>query len=265
MWLVIYKFILGWLLPPGIFILLFAFIAWRMRKKESHEHTVLFYIATVSAILLYVLSNSIFINLLSRGLEKYPPVTSARFSASNTLIVLSGGINENVPVSFSSLHATPSQYGITRLSETARIYREIVGDNLSCKIVVTGGIFPGTAIAESDVYKEWLLSIGIPELDILIERKSRTTFENARYAQIFIQNTKSESVFLVTSAWHMRRSVRAFAAYGMHVIPAPCDFTPPIKTTLLSFVPRAENLSKCSLLLWEYIGDIYYSLKRTTQ
>lgn len=261
MWFTLYKCIVGWLLPPGIFILFLFYAAWKIRKKETTYSHHLFYMMLAAALLLCALSNSVFVGFIARNLENYSPVQQHQFSSENVLIVLSGGITTDVPVSFSTKKATPSQYGLTRLCEALRLYHAISKNGHACTIIVTGGTYPGGRLKESDIYKEWLISAGIPEKDILCERESTTTFENAKYIQKILPRQEKRTLFLVTSAWHMKRSLQTFNAFGITTIPAPCDFTTPSSFTALSMVPNAETLSRSRSIMWEYIGTIYYSLK----
>ncbi len=259
--MILYKFVIGWLLPPGIFIIACAYGAWLLRRKENGKRAHVFYIMCSIASGLYIFSISPFLHVFSSGLSVYPTITHEMFRTKNAVIVLSGGIHENVPMSFSSLNAAPSEYGVVRLVEAVRLYRKIIDHGDSCMIILTGGVFFGNIHAESDVYKEWLISMGIPECDIVSENKSKTTYENALYVRPLVETHNAGSVFLVTSSLHMQRSVRVFKKFGMNVIPATCDVRGEYRFSLLSLVPDAGVLNDTRMVMWEYIGMIFYALK----
>ena len=67
---------------------------------------------------------------------------------------------------------------------------------------------------------------------------------------------------LVTSAWHMPRSLWCFRQQGMQVVPAPTDYL-----TMLhprdsrSLLPDAGVLSDSAQALHEYIGLFWYHLR----
>ena len=85
--------------------------------------------------------------------------------------------------------------------------------------------------------KLFLMDLGVPEAAIIVENAARNTEENAKFVEKLI-NSRVErvdekgaevhkpKVLLVTSAWHMKRSLMMFAKYVPNVecIPAACDF-----------------------------------------
>jgi uncharacterized SAM-binding protein YcdF (DUF218 family) len=150
---------------------------------------------------------------------------------------------------------------VVRLSEGIRIYRRIKAKERSCTIILTGGRFYGNQYAASVVSREWLISMGIPSSDIRLETSSRTTFEEARFVLPTVQREAAQEVFLVTSASHMPRAVASFSNFGLSVIPAPCDFSDSAKLGVFSFLPEAATLRENRLLLWEYLGVVYYWMK----
>lgn len=261
----LYKLVIGWLMPPGCFIILFVYCAWKTRSfTDLALRKTLRTLTLIGAAGLYLLSTQPVLNLLANGLEKkYPVVQESQIKKTNAIIVLSAGTVEGVPVSFSSIPALPGQTAIVRLSEGIRLYRKIKTNERSCIIVLTGGRFYGKRYAASVVSKAWLISMGVPANDIRLETSSRTTFEEARFVGSTIRNVSAAAVFLVTSASHMPRAVAAFSKFGLSVIPAPCDFSNSGKLGLFGFLPEAGTLRENRLLLWEYLGAVFYKIKRT--
>ena len=77
---------------------------------------------------------------------------------------------------------------------------------------------------EADVLKEYLVSIGVLREDILTEKKSRNTYENALYSSRIIKEHNSiKTVLLSTSAIHMKRSLLCFKKQELEVIPFLVD------------------------------------------
>ena len=264
MFTIFYKLVVGWLMPPGCFILLFVYCAWKTRSiTDPALRKTLRTLALIGAAGLYLLSIRPVLQLLAGGLEnKYPVVQESQIKKTNAIIVLSAGSVEGVPVSFSQLPAAPGPSAIVRLSEGVRLYRRIKAKERSCPIILTGGHFYGNQYAASVVSREWLVSMGIPANDIRLETSSRTTFEEARFVLPTVRNVAAEAVFLVTAASHLPRAVAAFNKFGLSVIPAPCDFTDSGKLGLFSFLPEAATLRENRLLLWEYLGAVFYWFKR---
>jgi uncharacterized SAM-binding protein YcdF (DUF218 family) len=77
---------------------------------------------------------------------------------------------------------------------------------------------------EARLGKKILMRLGIERERIIIEDRSRTTAENARFSKIIATPKRSEKWALVTSAFHMPRAVGAFRAVGFPVEADPVDF-----------------------------------------
>jgi hypothetical protein len=65
-----------------------------------------------------------------------------------------------------------------------------------------------------------------------------------------------------THASHMPRAVAAFEAAGMSVLPAPMGYLSVGPLMPLDFVPRAGSLHASARALHEWIGQLWYRLRR---
>ena len=263
MFTVLYKIVVSWLMPPGCFIILSLYCAYKSRFiiDPSLRKTVRT-LALIGAVGLYLLSIQPVLHLLAGGLEKkYSPVQESHIKKTNVVIVLSAGTVEGVQVSFSQFPAAPSASALLRLSEGIRLYRRITAKERNCTIILTGGRLYDKQYAASVVSREWLISMGIPASDIRLETSSRTTFEEARFVLPMVQSEAAEAVFLVTAASHMPRAVTIFNKFGLSVIPAPCGFSDSGKLGFFGFLPTAATLQENRLLLWEYLGAVFYWFK----
>ena len=96
----------------------------------------------------------------------------------------------------------------------------------SALLVFTGG--PGGLLGEGPAEaigarKLWL-SLGVPEERMMFEAKSRNTWENALFTRVLVKPKPGETWLLVTSAWHMPRSIGIFRHLGFDVIPYPVAY-----------------------------------------
>lgn len=87
-------------------------------------------------------------------------------------------------------------------------------------VVASGGTTHGAARAEADVLAEALRAAGVPE--VLVENRSRTTRENARFTWELLAQRGARTIWVVTQPFHGRRSARlfravGFAAYAWHI------------------------------------------------
>ena len=135
------------------------------------------------------------------------------------------------------------------------------------KIIVAGGsgYLINNEEKESVHVKEFLLTLGIPEKDILIEDQSRNTFENAKNTANLYGND-SLSYLLITSAFHMKRAYECFEPKFKNIDPYPVHFKIfPEKEKgqfLKGFLPSSEALESWDLILKELIGRLAYKFKK---
>lgn len=101
--------------------------------------------------------------------------------------------------------------------------------------------------------------LGIPAERLRLERESRNTHENARYTAKLLRDLEGP-VLLVTSAFHMPRSVACFAKAGRRVVPWPADSRRVDRGHWESWVPRPAHLERSALALREYVGLVAYRI-----
>ena len=98
------------------------------------------------------------------------------------------------------------------------------------KIMLCGGKvreFPDGNYSEAKHMRQAALALGVAEEDIVLENSSQNTVENILFALIELQRSfylnHVHSVLLVTTAYHMRRSL-AIARYLLpkHITVIPC-------------------------------------------
>ena len=98
------------------------------------------------------------------------------------------------------------------------------------KLMLCGGKlrdFPDGKYSEADHMRQAALALGVAEEDIVLENSSQNTVENILFALVELQRSfylnNVHSVLLVTTAYHMRRSL-AIARYLLpkHITVIPC-------------------------------------------
>ena len=132
------------------------------------------------------------------------------------------------------------------------------------KLIYTGGtagLFANPdSGAPSRMVDAFWLEMGIPERQIILESRSRTTSENAVFTKTLMQPKPGQHYVLVTSAWHMPRAMEAFARAGWQDVTAwPVDFRS-TRRTLRPDWRLDEHLVEADLALKEYLGRIAYYL-----
>ena len=86
-----------------------------------------------------------------------------------------------------------------------------------------GGLLSGDTESEAETARRFFVGLGIDESRLILEGESRNTIENARFTRDLLIEGAGPAV-LVTSAFHMPRSVGLFRAEGVDVVPWPTDY-----------------------------------------
>ena len=239
------------LLSPLVFALVAAvglLLLPRRRRAGS-------WLLAASAVVPLILSTGpvahFFLSTLERRAEPYEgqPVEA--------VVVLGGGL----------VRGSPDEDGKAALSTDAIkrvVYGAIVERRLDVPIVVSGGVVwssPG-AEPEADVATRMLVKIGVDPSRILEDRTSRTTWENARNVAVILRERRIGRIALVTSAYHMPRSLLAFRKAGVDCVPAATDYRADRdRLTAADFLPSYENLWNCFIIYREYLGILEYAVR----
>ena len=123
----------------------------------------------------------------------------------------------------------------------------------------SGGLIKGMPSEAEEIY-DYLIVMGIPPEDIIVESKSRNTRENAKFtAEIIQKNFKNSSILLITSAWHLPRASRCFQKVGLKFDPFGADhMTEDIISLDVYLLPSTTVINKWEFLLKEWVGFFGY-------
>jgi uncharacterized SAM-binding protein YcdF (DUF218 family) len=151
--------------------------------------------------------------------------------------------------------------GVDRLLQTVELYRM----GFIKKIIFTGGsgriLHP--EMKEGNYINRYFLYMGIPQEDFLIEAESQNTKENAVFTKSLLDNNNIKGeLLLITSAFHMRRSLGCFRKAGMTVDPYSTDrFAGPRKFEFDHvFIPNIAAIEGWDNLIHEIAGFITYKM-----
>lgn len=130
-------------------------------------------------------------------------------------------------------------------------------------IIISGGdaSFIGTTEGDAAIAPRFFSSMGIDAGRILLEDKSRNTYENAIMTAGLINRLKlgDGRWILITSAFHMTRTMESFATTSLNIVPWPVDFRTAGDENLV--VGRDDPLravSEFNLAVREWIGIAIY-------
>ena len=97
-----------------------------------------------------------------------------------------------------------------------------------------------------------------PGRQVLAEARSESTAEHPANVRPLL---RKEPFVLVTSAYHMPRSMRSFNKAGLNPIPFPVDFLSTNGYGWLDVIPSFEDFWKMNVALREYQALVLYTLK----
>ena len=207
------KFCASFILPPGIFFVLFFIISYYVYKKLREKKLALLLFSVT--FVFYMLSTNLVAGFLMGSLEE--SVKPPENIEGDVIIMLGGGAFGDVYDinGEGSLTAAPS----ARLLTALRLYHK-----LKVPILLSGGQVYEDSGAEAKIAKKLLISLGVPEKDIIVEDKSVNTTQNARFSAEILRERNFKRPILVTSAFHMPRALLNFKNMGYDCAPIPTDF-----------------------------------------
>lgn len=207
-------------------------------------------------------------SLAMRTLEARFPVAEPLTGTVHGIVILGGSQDPDASIAL----------GQPVLNEAAE--RLVVGLALArrfpdARVLISGGsgALAGNDTSEARAGALMLESLGLDPARILIEERSRNTHENAVFSRDLAQpqdgekegEKEGETWLLVTSAFHMPRSVGVFREAGFEVVPYPVDFrTTGRDGSLQGFATISDGLRRFDVAMREYVGLVAYRLTGRT-
>lgn len=213
---------------------------------------------SATALLLLVLSGfktlpDIFVSRLESQSAELP--RDADLSAYAGVIILGGALE---PGRLSQHHQQPLlNSAAERMTEAVALWRREPG----LRVVFTGGegeLF-GSGPSEAERAQRFFDSMGLPRQALTLETRSQNTYENAVFTGQLPGIDRQRRWLLLTSAWHMPRSLATFQKAGWNVTPYPVDFRTGGITPVSSY-NLGDGAQRWELLLHELLGIAAYRL-----
>ena len=184
-----------------------------------------------------------------------PPVQQIAYSRTYPAAILLTGTT-----------ATNSQqqtfFGTTadRFIQALRLYHRGVVP----RIIVSGGnsSLSKTPAFENKFLLQQLKDMAVPDTAVFTDSLSRNTYESAvQCKQLLAQLKITDTVLVVTSAMHMRRSMASFNKAGIAARPHPANFEViDWQPKWSDVIPDVSLLSQWRYLLKEMVGMVAYRL-----
>jgi uncharacterized SAM-binding protein YcdF (DUF218 family) len=158
-------------------------------------------------------------NLLLYALESRFPPWDASHGAPDGIVVLGGPIDADLSVSHDAPVIRSAPDRIVAAAMLAHRYP-------NARIVFSGGSpnLISNDAREADFASLVFEGLGVDKARLIMERRSRNTLENALFSKELAAPKPGERWLLITSAFHMPRSVGLFRKAGFAVEPYPVDW-----------------------------------------
>lgn len=191
--------------------------------------------------------------------HRFPSQTPGMSNPPEGIIVL-GGIIDPVKSANSGMPSIGS--GAERFTEMLYLARRFP----SAKVVFSGGSgrLTDRSYREGDAARDLVERIGLASSRFVFETEARNTVENAQYVGMLFPPEPDKTWLLVTSAFHMPRSVGVFRKNGFNVLPYPVDYMTEKDVSFALHFNMVRGLSRASLAIKEWVGlTVYWLLGRT--
>ncbi|WP_354229850.1 YdcF family protein [Bradyrhizobium sp. F1.4.3] len=191
--------------------------------------------------------------------SRFPPWDPSR-GAPDGIIVLGGSVDPDL----SAVHHTPV---VRQAADRMFAPVELARRYPNAKIVFTGGSADliSSDAREADWSAVLLEDSGIAKDRLIMERNSRNTYENALFTKQLVAPKPGERWLLITSAYHMPRSMGIFRKAGFDVEPYPVDWRMGRRADLFTFTNIGEDgLGRTDMAVREWIGLVAYRLMGRT-
>lgn len=253
MMFVIFKWLLWLCMPLTVVLIGMALLAiWLFWRRQVRPAICLLLLDAV----LWTVSLPVVTTKLGTQLEsKYPPQELRTIPSADAIVLLGGGVGAVEP----GLPYPECYPGADRAVMAARLYHA----KKAPVIIPTG---EGALLSE----KPLLETMQVPTAAILCEDKSRDTAENATKTIELLKARNVKSVLLVTSSWHLPRTMMLFQAPGIKIIPVGCDYEATIsqkqwpRKPLWQMLPSSQAAGQTAVYLKEWLGILFYSFRKPT-
>jgi uncharacterized SAM-binding protein YcdF (DUF218 family) len=199
--------------------------------------------------------------LLLRPLEDRFPIQSTTMAPPKGIIVLGGALSERISKARGQIALNDAGERLTAAATLARLYPDAM-------LVFSGGsasLLDDSEKEATAAHRLWS-ELGVPESQMIFENASRNTYENAVFTQNLVHPRPDEKWLLVTSAFHMPRSIGIFRALGMNPLAFPVDYrTEGAVGDLLPNADGSQSIRNVETALREWVGLVAYRLTGKTK
>jgi uncharacterized SAM-binding protein YcdF (DUF218 family) len=110
--------------------------------------------------------------------------------------------------------------------------------------------------ADAEGMADLMVALGVPEASVVREDRSLNTRDNAANSAKILRKNGIETVIVVTTAVHLRRSLKDLSTVGVEAIPAAADVMGQFPIGIDTLLPAASGLECTHSALHEILGYV---------
>lgn len=244
--------VLAFLLTPLTWVLGIFLLALLTKREKRRKRLLL-----IGILCIWFFGNGFIADEFMRLHEPSPKLMGELKGPYDAGIVLGGGMISNDTRN----GIATFRHNTDRILQAVDLYKK----GIIRKIMISGGAGQLTYrnMLEAPLLRDYLITIGIPKQDILLDSLSDNTHENAvNTAKILNDSLPGGSFLLITSASHMARAAGCFRKAGLKIDTYPVDFNsgPRRWTFYHMVVPQTDAFVLWNEMIHEWTGYLIYAI-----
>lgn len=231
-------------------ILLSIYLVWKGRRAAG-----LYTLFSCAAFYILVMFGPLTQWLLVPLEKRFSPYTNdISHLPYSGIIVLAGGEQLDLSARHHQVSLSDAAERLLEAAKLARLFPDL-------PVIYSGGIQIKNSISETDIAHKFFQEAGIDPKRIRFEGQSYNTYSNALQVKKLIAENETAPWLLVTSAFHMPRSVGAFRTAGIKIQPYPVDYRSTLSYSLSSRPDAGKNLQNLDYAFHEWLGLVVYYIR----
>lgn len=246
----IFSKVLAFLAQPLAIISMLFIAGWLIRNKRWKK-----ILLTTAFVIFFFCSNAFIATTVMRAWET-PVTTFASMTKKYDYAIVLGGVTK---INMKPQDRVYFNRGADRATHALQLYKL----GIVKKIMVSGGSghLDGSGVMEGDNLADFMRLAGVPDEDIIIENQSKNTHESAVFASNMLSKMDgTKEALLVTSGYHMPRSLACFKKAGVNVVPFAAEpLADEYRFDLEELlVPKPEAVMLWQTMIREWVGIVAY-------
>jgi uncharacterized SAM-binding protein YcdF (DUF218 family) len=241
--------------------LLFSPLTWGigvlvyLAVRERKTRRAAFWSAIGGAVVLYAFSTEPVANALVRSLENQSKTTLRPDVTYDAVVVLGGLVEGNANL------ASGTQSYNNNVERMLAAY-DLLREGKAKTAILSGGTVEANVEPEAAAIARQLERWGIAKDRLIVEGSSKNTRENAVETARIVKERGFKDIVVVTSAFHMKRSMGCFRAVDIPFDTLTVDYrTYAPSQSSGSWLPRADSLASSTGAIREHFGWLVYRVQ----